>query len=185
MAYLLLLGGARSGKSALAVEIARRWGGPVTFVATAGAGDDEMAARIASHRTERPADWRTLEEPIALLDAVKAAPPTDLLVVDCLTLWVSNLLLSATSEVVAAAAEVAAALARRDGPAVVVSNEVGLGIVPDNPVGRAFRDTLGSVNTAFAAQADRAALLVAGRLVELTPAAGILEGIEWPVWTRP
>jgi adenosyl cobinamide kinase/adenosyl cobinamide phosphate guanylyltransferase len=185
MGFLLLLGGARSGKSALAVEIARRWGGPVTFVATAEAGDEEMAARIARHRSERPAGWRTLEEPTGLLDAVGAASPDDLLVVDCLTLWVSNLLLREAPEIVATAAGVADALAHRAGPAVVVSNEVGMGIVPDNPVARAFRDTLGSVNTAFAERAGRAALLVAGRLLELTPAAGILEGIEWPVSTRP
>jgi adenosylcobinamide kinase / adenosylcobinamide-phosphate guanylyltransferase len=185
MAYLLLLGGARSGKSVLAVDIARRWGGPVTFVATAEAGDEEMAARIARHRAQRPAGWRTVEEPVALLDAAGAAPPGDLLVVDCLTLWVSNLLMRTAPDIVTAAAEVAAALAGRDAPAVVVSNEVGLGIVPDNPLGRAFRDTLGSVNAAFAERAGRAALLVAGRLLELTPPAGILEGTEWPVWTRP
>jgi adenosyl cobinamide kinase/adenosyl cobinamide phosphate guanylyltransferase len=185
--YLLLLGGARSGKSALAVEIGRRRGGPVTFIATGEAGDDEMAARIARHRAERPAAWRTVEERLALGDAVEAAPPGDLVVVDCLTLWVSNLLLSGmpAPEIDAAAAAAAAALAARAAPAVVVSNEVGMGIVPDHPLGRAFRDALGSVNAAFAARAGRAALLVAGRLLALTPAAGFLEGIEWPVSTRP
>ena len=185
MGYLLILGGARSGKSALAVEIARRWGGPVTFIATAGANDDEMADRIARHRAERPATWRTVEEPAALLEAVRSAPAGDLLVVDCLTLWVSNLLLSGAGEIVAAAAAVAGTLAERATPAVVVSNEVGMGIVPDHPLGRAFRDALGSVNAAFAARAERAALLVAGRLLELTPATRFLEGIEWPVSTRP
>jgi len=185
--FLLLLGGARSGKSALAVELGRRWGGPVTLVATGEAGDEEMAARIARHRAERPPAWRTVEERAALLDAVTAAPPGDLVLVDCLTLWVSNLLLAGTDagEVAGAAAEVAAALAARTAPAVVVSNEVGMGIVPDHPLGRAYRDALGAVNAAFAARADRAALLVAGRLLELSPAAGFLEGIEWPVWTRP
>jgi adenosylcobinamide kinase / adenosylcobinamide-phosphate guanylyltransferase len=180
--FLFLLGGARSGKSALAVRIATRWGGPVTFVATGEAGDDEMRDRIERHRAERPAAWRTIEEPAALLEAVSAAPPGDLLVVDCLTFWVANALLSGG---VAEAAPVAAALAGRPGPGVVVSNEVGMGIVPDHPLGRAYRDALGSVNAAFAARADRAALLVAGRLLELTPAAGFLEGIEWPVWTPP
>ena len=182
MGYVLLLGGARSGKSALAVRIAARWGGPVTFVATGEAGDDEMRDRIERHRAERPAAWRTVEEPVALLDAVNAAPPGDLLVVDCLTLWVSNLLLRGS---IAGADEVAAALAGRSGPGVVVSNEVGMGIVPDHPLGRAYRDALGSANVAFAARAERAALLVAGRLLELGPAAGFMEGIEWPVWTRP
>jgi adenosylcobinamide kinase / adenosylcobinamide-phosphate guanylyltransferase len=180
--YLLLLGGARSGKSALAVEIAVRWGGPVTFVATGEARDDEMRDRIARHRAERPAGWHTIEEPVALDEAIRAAPAGDLLVVDCLTLWVANVLLRGG---VADAVQVAASLAGRPGPGVVVSNEVGMGIVPDHPLGRAYRDALGSVNAAFAARADRAALLVAGRLLELTPAAGFLEGIEWPVWTRP
>ena len=182
MGFLLLLGGARSGKSALAVEIARRWGGPVTFVATGEAGDDEMRDRIARHRAERPAGWRTVEEPVALLEAVRAAPPGDLLVVDCLTLWVANALLRGG---VAEAAPVAASVAARTGPGVVVSNEVGMGIVPDHPLGRAYRDELGAVNAAFAARADRAALIVAGRALELTPAAVFLEGTEWPVWTPP
>jgi len=184
MGYLLLLGGARSGKSALAVELGRRWGGPVTFLATAEAGDAEMAARIAHHRAERPAVWRTVEEPVHLLAAVAAAPPGDLLVVDCLTLWVSNLL-QHRRDTVTAAAEVAGALARRSAPGVVVSNEVGMGIVPDNELGRAYRDALGSVNAAFAARAGRAALLVAGRLLELTPPARLLEDSQWPAWTPP
>jgi adenosyl cobinamide kinase/adenosyl cobinamide phosphate guanylyltransferase len=182
MGYLLLLGGARSGKSSLAVEIGQRWGGPVTFLATAEAWDDEMTARIARHRAERPAGWRTVEEPLQLLDAVQAVPSGDLLVVDCLTLWVSNLLLKGVG---APAAEVAGALACRAAPAVVVSNEVGMGIVPVHPLGRVFRDALGAVNTTFAERADRAALLVAGRVLELTPAARFLEEIEWPAWIRP
>lgn len=143
-----------------------------------------MGARIARHRAERPPTWRTVEEPVHLLAAVEAAAPGDLLVVDCLTLWVSNLLRH-RCDAVPAAAEVAAALARRPAPAIVVSNEVGLGIVPDNPLGRAYRDALGSVNAAFAERAGRAALLVAGRLLELTPPARFVEDIEWPAWTRP
>jgi adenosyl cobinamide kinase/adenosyl cobinamide phosphate guanylyltransferase len=185
MGYLLLLGGARSGKSALAVEIARRWGGPVTLVATAEAGDEEMGARIARHREERPAGWRTVEEPLALLGAVETAPPGDLVVVDCLTLWVSNLLLAGAGDALAAAGEAAAALADRAGPAVVVSNEVGLGIVPRTQLARAFRDALGSVNAAFAERAERAALLVAGRVLDLAPAGRLMEEVRWPDWTRP
>jgi adenosylcobinamide kinase / adenosylcobinamide-phosphate guanylyltransferase len=175
MPFLLLLGGARSGKSALALDLARRSGGPVTFVATAEAGDEEMAARIARHRAERPAGWTTVEEPLALLDAVVSAPAGDLVVVDCVTLWVTNLVTGGApaGDVVAAAGAVAAALAERPGGAVVVSNEVGLGIVPDNALARGFRDTLGSVNAAFAGRARRAVLVVAGRLLELTPAAGL------------
>jgi adenosyl cobinamide kinase/adenosyl cobinamide phosphate guanylyltransferase len=181
MPFVLLLGGARSGKSALAVEIAVRSGAGVTYVATAEARDEEMAARIARHRAERPAAWTTVEEPLALLEAVRSAPAGDQLVVDCLTLWVSNLVVRGVSgaDVVAAAGEVAEALAGRAAGAVVVSNEVGLGIVPANHLARDFRDTLGSVNAVLAARAERAAFIVAGRVHELRPAAEFMKGITW------
>jgi adenosyl cobinamide kinase/adenosyl cobinamide phosphate guanylyltransferase len=180
MPFVLLLGGARSGKSALAVRIAAASCAPVTFIATAG--DGEMAARIARHRAGRPAAWTTVEEPAAVLDAVLSSPAGDFLVVDCLTLWVSTLAARGWGEeaVLAAAGDVARALARRAPGAVVVSNEVGLGIVPANRLARGFRDTLGSVNTAFAALADRTALMVAGRLHQLESAADFMEGIRWP-----
>jgi adenosyl cobinamide kinase/adenosyl cobinamide phosphate guanylyltransferase len=182
MPFVLLLGGARSGKSALAVRIAAASEDHVTFIATAQAGDDEMAERIGRHRAERPGGWTTVEEPLALLDAVLSAPADDFLVVDCLTLWVSGLVEWGEGEeaILAAAGEVARALAHRPPGAVVVSNEVGLGIVPTNRTARVFRDTLGSVNTAFAALADRSALMVAGRLHQLGPAADFMEGIRWP-----
>jgi adenosylcobinamide kinase/adenosylcobinamide-phosphate guanylyltransferase len=182
MPFVLLLGGARSGKSALAVEIASRSAAPVTFVATGEAGDDEMAERIARHRAERPDGWTTAEAPLAVMEAVLRAPAGDLVVVDCLTLWVSNLLVrgAGRGEISAAADELAAALAERCGGAVVVSNEVGLGIVPANRLARAFRDALGSVNAAFAGRAERTALVVAGRVHELAPATDFMEGIEWP-----
>jgi adenosyl cobinamide kinase/adenosyl cobinamide phosphate guanylyltransferase len=182
MPFVLLLGGARSGKSALAVRIAAGSGARVTFVATAEAGDAEMAERIARHRATRPDAWTTVEEPVAVLDAVLSAPAGDFLVLDCLTLWVSRLVERGEREdaVLAAAGEVARALALRAPGAVVVSNEVGLGIVPANRLARAFRDTLGSVNTAFAALADRTALMVAGRPHELQSAADFMEGIRWP-----
>ena len=182
MPFVLLLGGARSGKSALAVEIAARAGGAVTLVATAEAGDEEMERRIARHRADRPASWTTIEEPVALGDAVRLASPGDFLVVDCLTLWVSNLLARGDDDeaIGFAGAGVAAALAARPAGAVVVSNEVGLGIVPANPLARRFRDTLGAVNKAFAARAERAALMVAGRVWELGTAAEFMEGIPWP-----
>ncbi|HEY4026627.1 MAG TPA: bifunctional adenosylcobinamide kinase/adenosylcobinamide-phosphate guanylyltransferase [Candidatus Dormibacteraeota bacterium] len=181
MPFLLLLGGARSGKSALAVRIAAGSGAAVTFIATGEAGDQEMAERIARHRAERPSAWATVEAPVAVLDAVAAAPAGDLLVVDCLTLWVSNLLLGGDrgGGIVAAAGDLAGALAERAGGAVVVSNEVGLGIVPANRLARDFRDTLGSVNAAFAARAERTALVVAGRVHELTASSDFLEGIAW------
>ena len=183
MPFVLLLGGARSGKSALAQEIAGRSGRAVTLIATAEAGDEEMAARIAQHRAQRPPSWETVEEPAALVDAVLRVGHARLLVVDCLTLWVSNLLLRGQSgdAVVAAAARVAGALAARPSGSVVVSNEVGLGIVPANQLARDFRDTLGSVNAVFAGRAERAMLMVAGRVVELMPPAsldGFIEGLR-------
>jgi adenosylcobinamide kinase / adenosylcobinamide-phosphate guanylyltransferase len=181
MPFVLLLGGARSGKSALAVGLAARSGSPVTLVATAMALDDEMAERIAQHRALRPASWTTVEEPIAVTQAVRAAAPDHFLVIDCLTLWVSNLLGSEYPDrvIVDAAAEVAQTLAARHAGAVVVSNEVGLGIVPVNPLARGFRDTLGRVNTTFAAAADRTVLVVAGRVAQLMSAADLMEGMPW------
>jgi adenosyl cobinamide kinase/adenosyl cobinamide phosphate guanylyltransferase len=126
-----------------------------------------MAERIERHRSARPAAWRTVEEPVELLVAVKSSDAESYLVVDCLTLWVSNLLGAGVppAEVIERARPVAGALAKRDG--VVVTNEVGLGIVPANDLARAYRDTLGAVNAAFASVAERALLMVAGRALEL------------------
>ncbi|HYM51370.1 MAG TPA: bifunctional adenosylcobinamide kinase/adenosylcobinamide-phosphate guanylyltransferase [Candidatus Limnocylindrales bacterium] len=181
MPHILLLGGARSGKSTLALEIAARSGAPVTMIATAEPLDPEMAERIAHHRAQRPSGWTTIEEPVALLEAVQAAPARSLLIIDCLTLWVSNLVGQGQHDpaIVAAAGRAATTLAARPGGAIVVSNEVGLGIIPVNPVARGYRDTLGRVNAAFAALADRTALVVAGRLHELTSATEFMEGITW------
>jgi adenosyl cobinamide kinase/adenosyl cobinamide phosphate guanylyltransferase len=166
MGFVLLLGGARSGKSSLAVRLATDSGSPVTFVATGAAGDVEMADRIRAHREQRPATWTTVDAPIDLLAAITAAPD-EFLVVDCLTLWVSNLLGEGVGadEVRLAAGRVADEMARRRG--VVVSNEVGLGIVPANDLARVFRDLLGSVNARFAECAERALFMVAGRAIEL------------------
>jgi len=170
MALTFLLGGARSGKSSLAVRLASEWGGPVTFVATAERRDDpEMDARIDAHRAERPPDWETVEAPLDLGRAVADAPDGACLVVDCLTLWVANVLEAGWSdaETEAAAAELARAAAAREVPTMVVSNEVGLGIVPETQLGRRYRDVLGRVNAVVAAKADRALLVVAGRALEL------------------
>jgi adenosyl cobinamide kinase/adenosyl cobinamide phosphate guanylyltransferase len=169
MALELLLGGARSGKSALAVRRAAASGRPVVFVATGEARDAEMAERIARHRAERPPGWRTVEEPLALEAAVAGAPREACLVVDCLSLWVANALErgDGDAEVEGAAARAAALAARRPGPGVVVSNEVGLGLVPMEPLGRRYRDVLGRVNATWARAADRAALVVAGRVLAL------------------
>jgi adenosyl cobinamide kinase/adenosyl cobinamide phosphate guanylyltransferase len=169
MPTVLLLGGARSGKSATAVRVASDSGAQVTFIATAVAGDGEMAERIRRHRETRPSSWKTIEAPLDVLRAVQSTPVSDFLVIDCLTLWVSNLLGegAVAAEIDDAAGAIVEALRGRR--SVVVSNEVGLGIVPANELGRQFRDVLGSVNARFAASADRAVLMVAGHALELTP----------------
>jgi adenosylcobinamide kinase / adenosylcobinamide-phosphate guanylyltransferase len=166
VSLVVLLGGARSGKSALAVQLA---GPRATFVATGTAEDDEMAERIRRHRAARPPGWTTVEEPIALGAALGAVAADETVVVDCLSLWVSNLLAAGWEDaaVEQEAAEVAAGAAARAGSTIVVSNEVGLGIVPMDPLGRRYRDLLGVVNRTFAAAADRALLVVAGRGLEL------------------
>jgi adenosylcobinamide kinase / adenosylcobinamide-phosphate guanylyltransferase len=165
MALTVLLGGARCGKSRLAVELAVRAGAPVTFVATGQPGDEEMAARIESHRAERPPDWLTVEEPYALETAIAGVDPSHTLVVDCLTLWTSNALArDGEADRVLAAARSAAALAGARGPlTIAVSNEVGLGIVPPEPLGRAYRDLLGSVNRVWVDASAEARFVVAGR----------------------
>ncbi len=168
---VFVTGGARSGKSAAAVEAARNSGRPVTFVATATAGDDEMADRIARHRAERPTDWATIEAAIDLGSALVGADPAACVLVDCLSLWVSNLLMADDDLSVAsldrAVDDVLRACRARSGPTIVVSNEVGSGIVPDNQLARAYRDLLGRANQRVAREADAAYLTVAGRLLPL------------------
>jgi adenosylcobinamide kinase/adenosylcobinamide-phosphate guanylyltransferase len=169
----LILGGARSGKSRFAVAAhasARR----VAFVATAQARDGGLAARIARHRAERPGHWVTIEEPFALAPRlVSLAPETDGVVVDCVTVWVANLLLRGDrdAEILAAGDEVAALAARGLVDLTLVSNEVGEGVVPPTPDGVRFRDLLGFVNQRLAAACDRVTLMVAGLPVTIkTPA---------------
>jgi adenosylcobinamide kinase/adenosylcobinamide-phosphate guanylyltransferase len=178
MPLVLLIGGARSGKSDLALRLASEQSSPVVFVATAQARDDEMAERIAQHRRERPADWRTVEEPLRLRKAIEAVEDDACVVVDCLTLWTANALeaLGAAAAEAEAGAAAAAAAARR-GLTVVVTNEVGLGLVPDNPLGRSYRDLHGRVNAIWAGAADRAFLLVAGQALALAGARSVVEGL--------
>ena len=168
--FTLILGGARSGKSALAEELGRRAGTQVTFVATCPRidGDDDLTSRIERHRADRPAGWTTIEEELDLTGAVERAA-ADFLVVDCLTLWVGNLQFHGhDGEAVAEASRRAlAAIRRRSADTVVVSNEVGLGIVPADATSRDYRDLLGRVNREWAAAADRALFLVAGRALPL------------------
>jgi adenosylcobinamide kinase / adenosylcobinamide-phosphate guanylyltransferase len=169
MGLTFLVGGARSGKSTLALGLAGESGRTVVFIATSEPRDEEMAARIERHRRERRPEWSTVEAPLDLSGALAAAPDDACVVLDCLTLWTSNALEAGwTDEAVAQAAEEVARLAAsRAAPTVVVSNEVGLGVVPDTPLGRRYRDVLGRVNAIFAAAAERACFVVAGRALEL------------------
>jgi adenosylcobinamide kinase/adenosylcobinamide-phosphate guanylyltransferase len=174
MPYTFLIGGARSGKSSLAVRLASAGGGQVVVVATAEARDDDMAERIRAHRASRPEGWRTVEAPIGLLDAVDGVGEDACVVVDCLTLWVSNAIEAGASgeQIDAEARTLSSTLAARPASSVVVSNEVGLGIVPANALARTYRDVLGRVNASFAAEASRSLFVVAGRglpLEEVTP----------------
>ena len=159
MTLVLYLGGARSGKSRLAVERASVSGAPVTFIATGEPGDEEMAARIELHRRERPPGWTTIEEPRDLTAALASVPSGETALVDCLTIWVAN------GGGDGSALDAATA---RDGLTIVVSNEVGLGVVPVNALAREYRDTLGRVNAAWAAAADEAWFVVAGKALSLS-----------------
>ena len=160
----LITGGARSGKSAHALMLAERWDGGKIFIATAEARDPEMKARIEKHRTERGREWITVEEPLAVAKAVTAhGSAGNFIVIDCLTLWTSNLLEQADDAAFARKAdELAAAVAAVAASVIVVTNEVGLGIVPADPVSRAYRDRLGLVNARLAAVCGRVILMVAG-----------------------
>lgn len=157
---VLVLGGARSGKSSHAEALVREHPPPWFYVATAQALDDEMRERIDLHRQRRGRGWETVEAPLRLAEAVADAGQRPLLV-DCLTLWLSNHLL-AGSDLEAEAGRLEAALGRRRGPIVLVANEVGLGIVPDNALARRFRDAAGRLNQRLAAVADEVVLMVAG-----------------------
>ena len=168
MSLVVLLGGARSGKSRLAHQLVERTSAPVVFLATGEAGDEEMADRITRHRQERPMSWSTVEEPVELEQAVGAVEDTATLIVDCLSLWVSNVIEhQAASDIEAAAARAAQVAATRSGLTIAVSNEVGLGIVPVNPLARAYRDVLGRVNALWVAAAAEAYFVVAGRTTKL------------------
>ena len=177
MALTVLLGGARSGKSRLAVELATAAGARVTFVATAEARDAEMAERIRAHRAERPEGWVTVEEPYALADALVGVDPQHAVIVDCLSLWVANALGrdDDPETVLEATARAAAIAASRLPLTVAVSNEVGLGVVPATPLGRAYRDLLGSVNRVWVETSADAALVVAGRALPLVDARALAD----------
>ncbi len=157
----LVLGGARSGKSHYAEWLIATYPKPWVYIATAEAKDSEMAERIAAHRARREAGWQTIEAPHELPEALAAAPGDAAVLVDCLTLWLSNLMLG-NFKVDVMIARLEQTLAPRGGPTVLVSNEVGLGIVPDNELARRFRDTQGNLNQRIAANAARVIMMVAG-----------------------
>ena len=190
MTRTLVLGGARSGKSGFAERLALASGKEIVYIATAQAGDSEMASRIAHHRSQRPAHWTTVEEPLALADALSRwCAPQRVVLVDCLTLWLSNLLFSGDARpgvgddvgddvaddvaddvgnIVlpprfhAERAALLQALAESAGDVLLVSNEVGMGIIPMGAVSRCFMDEAGRLNQAVAAVCDRAVFVAAG-----------------------
>jgi adenosyl cobinamide kinase/adenosyl cobinamide phosphate guanylyltransferase len=149
---------------------------PVVFLATGAAGDDEMTARIERHRAERPAEWTTIEEPIHLSGALERSPAGATVVIDCLTLWLANVVDWDDNSIEAHAVEAAQTAARRDGLSVAVSNEVGSGIVPVDAGVRRYRDLLGRVNAVWAGAADEAWLVVAGRVLPLASPDHVVDG---------
>jgi adenosylcobinamide kinase/adenosylcobinamide-phosphate guanylyltransferase len=162
MTRLFVLGGARSGKSRYAQQRAEALAGHHVFIATAEAWDEEMRERIARHRADRDARWETVDAPRELVAALDTRSGTGAVVlVDCLTLWATNLLL-ADVDMDEATEALRAAVARFDGHLILVANEVGFGIVPDNALARRFRDVAGRINQAVAATADEAVLVAAG-----------------------
>jgi adenosylcobinamide kinase/adenosylcobinamide-phosphate guanylyltransferase len=156
-----ILGGARSGKSRYAESLIANEPPPWIYLATAEALDQEMAQRIAAHKARRDGRWRTIEAPRDLAGALAGVPGGAAVLIDCVTLWLSNLLL-ADAEIKGEFVRLDDALTQITGAAVIVANEVGCGIVPDNALGRRFRDLHGWLNQHLAARADRVVLVVAG-----------------------
>jgi adenosylcobinamide kinase / adenosylcobinamide-phosphate guanylyltransferase len=167
---LLVIGGARSGKSRYGQKCAERSGKNRVLIATAQAGDDEMAARIAEHRRTRGNGWRVVEERLALVEVLRRETAADtILLVDCLTLWLSNLM-HRGEDPETQSELLATAIRQLAGPAIFVSNEVGFGIVPDTELGRQFRDAQGRLNQSIAAVCDAVVLVAAGLPLVIKPA---------------
>lgn len=162
---ILITGGARSGKSTFALKLAKETAQKVAFIATCQPNDDEMLLRIKKHKLSRPKSWLTIEEPYELDKAIKkAAMQSGCVIIDCLTLWVSNLLLrNIAGAIIIAKATKTVEMIRKTGvQAIIVTNEVGMGIVPDNILARQFRDIAGEINQYFARQSDKTYLMTAG-----------------------
>lgn len=167
--HVLVLGGRRSGKSRFAEDLVLSSGLAPVYVATATPGDGEMSARISAHRSRRGERWRTIETPLLLADALRGVAVSGTAVlVDCLTLWLANLM-EAGADVAAETAGLAAALEAASGPVVLVSNEVGAGIIPDNALARHYSDAHGVLNQRIAAAVERVVLVTAGLPVLLKP----------------
>jgi adenosylcobinamide kinase/adenosylcobinamide-phosphate guanylyltransferase len=169
---VLILGGARSGKSSFAQHLAKTVGDNVLFVATAEAGDDEMTKRIARHKASRPATWRSIEEPLELASVLKTETVSaDVVIVDCLTLWLNNLLLRegdvSEEEVLGQVDTLIDVYEKGAASYILVSGEVGLGLVPPYPLGRTYRDIMGWMNQKLARRADKVFLMLAGIPLEL------------------
>jgi len=170
---MLITGGARAGKSRYAERLLRARPARHAVIATAVAGDAEMAERIARHKAERDRAWEVIEQPISIRSAIRnAARPDRIVLVDCLTLWISNLM-AERRDIEIEVSGLVGTLQIAAGPVIIVSNEVGLGIVPDNALARAFRDNLGRANQAVAAAADVAVFMAAGIPIVLK---GLLPG---------
>jgi adenosyl cobinamide kinase/adenosyl cobinamide phosphate guanylyltransferase len=171
MPLTLLVGGARSGKSRIAERLITSSPGEIVLIATAEARDEEMTERIRRHRVARPGGWQVIEEPLDLAGAMVGLSPSTRVVIDCLTLWVSNLIEAGLDDA-AVEARARGALAAVQGhvaDTLVVSNEVGSGIVPDNALARRYRDLLGRVNAIWADGSDQVLLSVAGGVVPVRP----------------
>lgn len=172
MPIIFITGGARSGKSTLAVQLAKNLKGKVAFIATAQAGDDEMAERISKHKSSRPKAWKTFEEPIDIPSVIAKAYNYDTIIIDCLTILVSNLLLdddrkNDDDEILNRIVELSEIAKNSDGTMIVVSNEVGMGIVPDNKLARRFRDLAGRANQIIAESADEVYICFSGIPVKI------------------
>ena len=180
---VLIGGGVRSGKSAFALVRAKQLGARRAFIATAEAFDDEMRERAVRHREERGDEFSTFEAPRELVASLRrASEQRDVVVIDCLTLWLSNLLLDGLTPLAIGArvSELAAAIVEVEASVIIVSNEVGLGIVPDSKLGRQFRDVSGAAHQALAARVDELYFAVMGQLLRLRPGPIELLGAQLP-----
>ena len=167
MSIIFITGGARSGKSTLAVELAKKSNGKVAFIATAQAGDDEMKKRISLHKQERPKDWTTIEEPMDVASAIDSSCGHNVVIIDCMTLLVSNLLcldenMAETQWILEKIGQLVNPAKKFDGTVIIISNEVGMGIVPENKLARDFRDIAGKANQIIANSADQVYVCFSG-----------------------